>query len=85
METFFWDILRFIPFLQQGTLEEGDQLLGANGESLMSCSNDKAVAILKNAAQTGIVKIAFRRDSNSRYNKFTITTIKTIKMLHCTY
>ena len=49
-----------------GTLQEGDELLSANGESLQKCSNDKAVAILRSASQTGIVHIVYHRDKDPR-------------------
>ncbi|XP_065058397.1 syntaxin-binding protein 4-like isoform X2 [Rhopilema esculentum] len=49
-----------------GTLSEGDELLSANGESLKNCTNDQAVSVLRNAAQSGTVKIVFKRDADSR-------------------
>ena len=55
----------FSLFLQ-GTLQEGDELLSANGASLHDCSNDRAVNILRNASQSGIVHIVYCRDENSR-------------------
>eukprot|EP00794_Sanderia_malayensis_P007408 gene7408-8228_t len=50
----------------EGTLQEGDELLYANGNSLRGCDNDEAVAILRKSAQTGTTKIVFKRDTESR-------------------
>ena len=52
-----------------GTLQEGDELLSANGESLQKCNNDRAVAVLRHASQTGMVCITYQRDEKSRYEK----------------
>jgi len=49
-----------------GTLQEGDELLSANGESLQKCNNDRAVAILRHASQSGMVCITYQRDEASR-------------------
>lgn len=59
-------LLSIFSCLFPGTLEEGDEILSANGQSLQECSNDKAVAILRKAAQTGMVKIVYKRDDDSR-------------------
>ena len=59
----------YMSILLSGTLQEGDELLSANGESLQMCNNDRAVAILRHASQSGMVCITYQRDEASRYEK----------------
>ncbi|KAK3736396.1 hypothetical protein QZH41_017920 [Actinostola sp. cb2023] len=50
----------------EGHLQEGDQLLEVNGESMVAVSNDKAISILRNAAESNNVKLLICRDSQAR-------------------
>ncbi|PFX33455.1 Syntaxin-binding protein 4 [Stylophora pistillata] len=49
-----------------GQLREGDQLLEVNGCSLLGVSNDKAMSLLRNAAQTNNAKMVVSRDVQAR-------------------
>jgi len=49
-----------------GRLREGDQLLEVNGCSLLGVSNDKAVSLLRNAAQSNHAKLVVSRDAQAR-------------------
>lgn len=49
-----------------GRLREGDQLLEVNGCSLLGVSNDKAMSILRNAAQSNNAKLLVNRDAQAR-------------------
>ncbi|XP_046553422.1 syntaxin-binding protein 4-like [Haliotis rubra] len=49
-----------------GSLQEGDQLLTVNGESLEGVTNDTALAILRHAAASNRVEMIFTRDEQSR-------------------
>lgn len=49
-----------------GRLMEGDQLLEVNGYNLLGVSNDKAMSLLRNAAQSNHAKLVVSRDAQSR-------------------
>lgn len=49
-----------------GRLREGDQLLEVNGCSLHGVSNDKAMSLLRNAAQSNQAKLVVCRDVHAR-------------------
>ncbi|XP_048243386.1 syntaxin-binding protein 4-like [Haliotis rufescens] len=49
-----------------GSLQEGDQLLTVNGESLEGVTNDTALAVLRHAAASNRVEMIFTRDEQAR-------------------
>lgn len=49
-----------------GRLREGDQLLEVNGCSLLGVSNDKAMSLLRSAAQSNNAKLLISRDVRAR-------------------
>lgn len=51
---------------QDGRLQQGDEILSVNGESFQGITNDRAVAILRQASASNHVEMAVARDDQSK-------------------
>ncbi|KAI8508810.1 hypothetical protein Bbelb_139090 [Branchiostoma belcheri] len=51
---------------QEGQLQEGDQILEVNGQTLQGATNERAVSILRNASATDSVELTVARDDVAR-------------------
>ncbi|XP_048774372.1 syntaxin-binding protein 4-like isoform X2 [Ostrea edulis] len=51
---------------QDGRLQQGDEILSVNGESFQGITNDRAVAILRQASASNQVEMAVARDEQSK-------------------
>lgn len=51
---------------QDGRLQQGDEILSVNGESFQGITNDRAVAILRQASASNHVEMAVARDEQSK-------------------
>ncbi|XP_078601539.1 syntaxin-binding protein 4-like isoform X2 [Branchiostoma floridae x Branchiostoma japonicum] len=51
---------------QEGQLQEGDQILEVNGQTLQGATNERAVSMLRNASATDCVELTIARDDVAR-------------------
>eukprot|EP00058_Branchiostoma_floridae_P012862 XP_002598350.1 hypothetical protein BRAFLDRAFT_69706 [Branchiostoma floridae] len=61
---------------QEGQLQEGDQILEVNGQTLQGATNERAVSMLRNASATDCVELTIARDDVASSDVQVITIAK---------
>ncbi|XP_064609377.1 syntaxin-binding protein 4-like [Liolophura sinensis] len=68
----------------EGRLQNGDQILEVNGDSLEGVTNDRAVAILRKASATNVVDLLVSRDDQAREEYEEVLERQTFLSHNCT-